>query len=141
VVKVFVYGTLKPGEVNYPTYCADKVVAETKAMTKGLLYHLPKEGYPAIAIGDGQVSGYLLEFQDSETLKNLDKLEDYDPFGESSQNFYTRQEVEIYSFKGDSLGFAWAYFMSMDRICELNGVFLVDGWWLGRNFPIINNSS
>jgi gamma-glutamylcyclotransferase (GGCT)/AIG2-like uncharacterized protein YtfP len=129
VLRVFVYGTLKPGKENYPKYCAGKVVTETKAITKGLLYDLPKHGYPAMTIGDGQVYGYLLEFQNSDVLAALDELEDYDSCRESSENVYTRQKVEIYSQKGDSLGFAWAYFMSIDNVGKCSGVFLEDGCW------------
>ncbi len=129
MLRVFVYGTLKPGKENYPRYCAGKVITETKAMAKGLLYDLPKHGYPAMTIGDGQVYGYLLEFQNSDVLTALDELEDYDPCGESSQNLYTRQEVEIYSQKGNSLGFAWVYFMSVNNIRQFSCIFLEDGWW------------
>jgi len=28
-IRVFVYGTLKPGEVNYQRYCEGKVIAAT----------------------------------------------------------------------------------------------------------------
>ncbi|NET53980.1 MAG: gamma-glutamylcyclotransferase, partial [Merismopedia sp. SIO2A8] len=39
--KVFVYGTLKPGEVNYDQYCASKVVEEIRAIAFGELFDLP----------------------------------------------------------------------------------------------------
>lgn len=53
-VRVFVYGTLKPGEANYKRYCAGKVIDVKIALVQGKLFALPM-GYPAMTLGDRQV--------------------------------------------------------------------------------------
>jgi gamma-glutamylcyclotransferase (GGCT)/AIG2-like uncharacterized protein YtfP len=108
MLKVFVYGTLKPGEANYQRYCALQVVDAKKAYTFGKLFSLPM-GYPAMSLGDSLVYGYLLAFFDAEVLNNLDILEDYQPSRQMSQNLYNRQELEIYDLQQRSLGIAWVY--------------------------------
>ncbi len=40
LLRVFVYGTLKPGEVNYQKYCNGKVVEQERALTLGQLFAL-----------------------------------------------------------------------------------------------------
>ena len=57
-LRVFVYGTLKPGEANYQRYCAGKLVNAQRAMVLGKLFALPA-GYPAMTLGDIPVQGYL----------------------------------------------------------------------------------
>jgi gamma-glutamylcyclotransferase (GGCT)/AIG2-like uncharacterized protein YtfP len=127
-LRVFVYGTLKPGEANYQKYCAGKVVEAQKAITFGKLYTLPM-GYPAMTKGEGKVHGYLLSFADSTLLTALDDLEDYQPTRQISENLYDRQYIEIYDLKRVSLASAWVYLMTSDKIYQLGGVGLVDGCW------------
>jgi gamma-glutamylcyclotransferase (GGCT)/AIG2-like uncharacterized protein YtfP len=43
---VFVYGTLKRGQVNHPLFCSGAAAIEP-AVTRGRLFHLPA-GYPAL---------------------------------------------------------------------------------------------
>jgi gamma-glutamylcyclotransferase (GGCT)/AIG2-like uncharacterized protein YtfP len=129
-LRVFVYGTLKPGEVNYQRYCDGKVVKATKAFTYGQLFALP-EGYPAMTPGPHPVYGYLLEFSCVDVLTDLDELEDYDPTRASSENLYCRQEVEIYDLQGRSLGRAWAYFMTPALVDKSGGILVPNGWWTG----------
>jgi gamma-glutamylcyclotransferase (GGCT)/AIG2-like uncharacterized protein YtfP len=61
---VFVYGTLKPGEVNFDRYCGNKVIASRRVYIDGNLYHLPRLGYPGAIHGDRQVHGFVLAFND-----------------------------------------------------------------------------
>ncbi|MBD2441278.1 gamma-glutamylcyclotransferase [Nostoc sp. FACHB-110] len=129
-LRVFVYGTLKPGEANYQKYCAGKVINAKRAVTLGKLFALPM-GYPAMTLGQNQVQGYLLSFSQSEVLSTLDYLEDYQPLRPIAENLYNRQQVEIYDLQGKSLGWAWAYLMSLERIDKFNATLLVDGWWSG----------
>jgi gamma-glutamylcyclotransferase (GGCT)/AIG2-like uncharacterized protein YtfP len=131
-VRVFVYGTLKPGEVNYQRYCAGKVVSAEKATTLGQLFALPM-GYPAMTTGESTVHGYLLSFADLGILDALDELEDYQPEGEMSENLYNRLEVEVKNSLGLSLGWAWVYLMNPAKVEMLKGVHLPNGWWSGRN--------
>ncbi|WP_325064821.1 gamma-glutamylcyclotransferase [Dolichospermum flos-aquae] len=55
MINVFVYGTLKPGEVNYQKYCAGKVIKEQRAIANGKLNNSPMV-YPAITSEDGSVT-------------------------------------------------------------------------------------
>jgi gamma-glutamylcyclotransferase (GGCT)/AIG2-like uncharacterized protein YtfP len=130
ILKVFVYGTLKPGEANYQHYCAGKVVEEQSAIAFGQLYDLPL-GYPAMTIGEIPVQGFLLTFADSSVLTALDELEDYNPNRLPQENEYERQQIEIYNLSAQSLGLAWVYLMNPDRIQRLGGVLLRSGWWSG----------
>ena len=133
-IRVFVYGTLKPGEGNYPKYCGDKLDScnggALPAYTMGELFDLGV-GYPGMAVGSRLVYGYLLSFQKSGILSKLDKLEDYLPGRVPSENLYNRHQVEIFAPQGESLGLAWVYFMSLDKIASFNGVLVPNGWWSG----------
>ncbi|WP_017655499.1 gamma-glutamylcyclotransferase family protein [Fortiea contorta] len=128
LVRVFVYGTLKPGEINYQKYCADKVVRAERATTRGQLFALPL-GYPAMTPGESLVQGYLLSFANSSILLELDELEDYQPQRQVSQNLYTRQEVEVFNLLGITLAWAWVYLMTPDRVSRIGGIRQSDGWW------------
>lgn len=127
-VQVFVYGTLKPGERNYQRYCAGKVIEAQRATTLGRLFALPM-GYPAMTRGNNNVQGYLLTFADLGVLDALDELEDYQPDREMSENLYNRQNIEVNNLQGASLGWAWVYLMQPQRVKQLGGTFLPDGWW------------
>lgn len=127
-VKVFVYGTLKPGECNYEAYCAGQVVEMQQALTYGKLFDLPFD-YPAMTQGDRPIHGYLLSFADASILSDLDELEDYSPDRSDVQNEYVRQQIEVFSPEGQSLGTAWVYLMSAERAIGMGGVLLPDGKW------------
>ncbi len=130
MLKVFVYGTLKPGESNYQSYCAGKVVAVKRALAFGQLFSLPF-GYPAMIPGNSPVQGFLLSFSNSEILTQLDWLEDYDPQRPLMDNEYYRQQIEIFDMRFQPLGTAWAYLMTPEQICSYAGVLLPDGLWHG----------
>jgi gamma-glutamylcyclotransferase (GGCT)/AIG2-like uncharacterized protein YtfP len=130
-LQVFVYGTLKPSEINYKRYCADRVVAAERAFVFGRLFALPV-GYPAMTLGEGRVQGYLLSFSDLAVLTLLDDLEDYLPNRHKSENLYNRVSLEVYQPDSNSLGQAWVYVMSPERVYQMGGIIQVDGWWSGR---------
>ncbi len=138
LVRVFVYGTLKPGEANYQKYCADKVVDAQRATAQGQLFILLM-GYPAMTPGDKQVNGYLLSFADSGILHCLDELEDYQPARKFSENLYIRQQIEVFNLQKISLAWAWVYLMTPDRVSQIGGVRQPDGWWSGCGLTV--NSS
>lgn len=129
LLKVFVYGTLKPGECNYARYCQEKVVDACPAIARGRLFHLQFRGYPALTEGNDLVFGVLLTFNDPAVLNDLDELESYQPHRPPEQNEYQRQQVEIFNRDLQSVGLAWAYFMLLDRIQNLGGVPLPNGCW------------
>jgi gamma-glutamylcyclotransferase (GGCT)/AIG2-like uncharacterized protein YtfP len=127
-LKVFVYGTLKPGEANYQHFCAGKVVEETTAITFGQLFDLPF-GYPAMIPGESPVQGFLLTFADPAILSVLDELEDYDPQRSQQENEYYREQIEVYDVTGRSLGCAWVYLMRFEQVQHWRGVLIPSGWW------------
>ncbi|BAS54422.1 hypothetical protein NIES2135_03250 [Leptolyngbya boryana NIES-2135] len=130
MIRVFVYGTLKPGESQY-VLCADRVISSQSAIAHASLYHL-QLGYPAIVPGNGRTYGYLLTFQNAEILEILDDYEQHDPteiepFG--SGNDYQRQEIEVFDLNQISLGKAWAYVMMQEQVDRLKGVLTPSGIW------------
>jgi len=128
---VFVYGTLKPGGRYYRQLCAGKVECEIPAIAQGRLYDLPL-GYPAMVSGSGWVQGYRLQFTDSDMLRVLDQLEDYDADREPAQNAYDRRWVDIFTPEHQLLGQAWAYFMTLEQVQSLGGTHLPNGYWTLR---------
>ena len=132
MLKVFVYGTLKPGERNYKSYCADKVVDIQAAIAYGKLFALPL-GYPAAIFPENYfVRGHVLSFLDATVLTALDELEDYHPDRLASQNDYQRHQVEVYNSNLEPLAKVWAYSMSRQQIAAYGGVFIKNGFWSGQ---------
>jgi gamma-glutamylcyclotransferase (GGCT)/AIG2-like uncharacterized protein YtfP len=131
-LRVFVYGTLKPGEANYQRYCVAKVVEVQKAIAFGQLFSLPF-GYPAMTPGNSPVQGFLLSFSDPEILNQLDWLEDYNPQRPATENEYYRQQIETYNTALTSLGRAWTYLMTPEKVHIYGGTFLPHGWWSNDN--------
>jgi gamma-glutamylcyclotransferase (GGCT)/AIG2-like uncharacterized protein YtfP len=131
LLRVFVYGTLKPGECNYAAYCGHHVLEAQPAIALGQLYHLPV-GYPAMTEGDRPVYGYVLSFTDSQVLARLDQLEDYDPRRSACQNEYIRVKSEVFDWQQQSLGQVWLYRMSRQQVMRMGGRLLSDGKWTGK---------
>ncbi len=127
-IRVFVYGTLKPGGCNYLRYCQGHVTGEFDAIAYGTLYHLPV-GYPAMTVGDRPVCGVVLCLDQPSTLYTLDILEDYDPRRLPDENEYNRRKIEIFDLQGISQGQVWAYLMSHDNVIRHGGRELPAGTW------------
>ncbi|MBE9043118.1 gamma-glutamylcyclotransferase [Pleurocapsales cyanobacterium LEGE 10410] len=127
-LRVFVYGTLKPGEANYQRYCQNKVLSEIPAYTLGDLYALPV-GYPAMTQGSDRVRGVLLTFDDPNILKSLDRLEGYRERRVADLNEYYRLLVSVYRLDRQPLGKAWAYFMTPAKVGQLGGIKVTSGFW------------
>lgn len=132
---VFVYGTLKPGEANYLSYCNGKVKSQISGYTRGELYALPM-GYPAMTSGNNKVYGVCLSFSDSKVLKDLDLLEDYQEQRVAEKNEYYRCLTPIYSLDGRAIAQAWAYYMTRDRVLQYRGRKVTSGCWRGRLKPL-----
>ncbi|MBV5257570.1 gamma-glutamylcyclotransferase [Synechococcus moorigangaii CMS01] len=131
MLKVFVYGTLQPGEANFPYYCQLHNPHIEPALILGKLYHLPM-GYPALVQGSGWVEGCLLSFVDGAVLEKLDELEDYQPGRSPDENEYQRVKRPIYSDPKTILTEAWVYVMTPDKITQLGGIPLRKSRWTGR---------
>ena len=61
--RMFVYGTLMKGFVNYDHHLRGQVISITQGDTAGQLYHLP-QGYPALVEGDKAIKGEVMELVD-----------------------------------------------------------------------------
>lgn len=128
-LKVFVYGTLKPNGKYYPFYCEGKTIKEEQCWTKGKLFALPV-GYPAMIEGNEHIKGFLLTFASSSELTNLDKLEGYSGIENSINNEYERKKILVYDQLNQPLDYAWAYFMTKEKINLLKGIYLPSGEWI-----------
>lgn len=133
---VFVYGTLKPQEAAYETYCAPFVVSAQPATTRGELFHLP-QGYPAMTIGDHWIRGALLTFRDEAAIARIDHFEDYDPTRPPSANLYQRLRQPVFAITQQPLGTAWVYRMSPQQVCALGGTRIDNGVWSKQFFSSI----
>jgi gamma-glutamylcyclotransferase (GGCT)/AIG2-like uncharacterized protein YtfP len=118
MINVFVYGTLKPDQVNHHLI-ESKLINITQGFTYGELYHLPL-GYPAMIKGNSQIKGFLLSFEDDQVLETLDQLED---------DFYDRLLIPVYSAREEKLSDAWAYITTPEQIKLLAGILVPSGWW------------
>ena len=128
MLRVFVYGTLKPQERYYPVYCQGRVKEACRGWVEGQLYALPL-GYPAMIAGHGKVEGFLLTFSDQSILTNLDRLEGYQSERAPELNEYQRQKIIVYDTSRKPLGEAWAYFMTFEKVKSLGGLRIPSGWW------------
>lgn len=140
-VNVFVYGTLKPNEINH-SVCADYVEECHPAIAHGLLYHLPF-GYPAMTPTEaGVVQGYVLVFTNPIVLSVLDDFEQHDPEkfryyapGQSLvANQYQRQLLQAYTPDHYPAWLAWSYVMTVEQISRVNGIAAPSGCWSSEQF-------
>jgi gamma-glutamylcyclotransferase (GGCT)/AIG2-like uncharacterized protein YtfP len=133
MLRVFVYGTLKPRESNYQEYCGDRVLSAIPALVPGQLFALPA-GYPALFWDKtaGWVKGYLLIFSTLEVLQKLDQLEEYQEQRPPANNLYQRRVIEVFADSATpptTLGMAWVYVMELEQIQQLGGICLPQGDW------------
>lgn len=134
MVKIFVYGTLKPGEAAHHRYCEPYLVRAQTAWVRGELFHLP-QGYPALTDGDRWIQGALLTLQGEQALAHMDAFEDYDPARPDANNLYVRRSRPIVSAERQLLATAWVYLMDAHRVVELGGVVVPTGCWSRRQWP------
>ena len=122
--RLFVYGSLKFGEINHHRIFAGYDIKITSAWTYGELYDL---GYfPALTEGNNKVYGELIEFNNLEILVRVDSLEGYR--GENSNfNLYDRMEIIVFTDKNEFT--AWAYFLNKSKIIESDGDLIISGVW------------
>lgn len=126
-VHIFVYGTLKPGEVAYDQLCRPHVLEAHAAIVPGRLYHLP-QGYPALTTEPGWVQGYCLALADLSILARLDEFEDYDP-KRPEASLYHRVLEPVFRPDGSLLKTAWLYRMDLALVNRFQGRWLPQGDW------------
>jgi gamma-glutamylcyclotransferase (GGCT)/AIG2-like uncharacterized protein YtfP len=131
MVKLFVYGTLMPGQRAY-ALCEAEVCSVSPAIAKGQLYHLPL-AYPAFVPGrKGLVHGVVLSFVNSDILARLDEYEQHDP--KLFADFFPRQNIAESSYSRTIIqttqGDAWSYTMTQNQIHHLQGALIPSGQWM-----------
>jgi gamma-glutamylcyclotransferase (GGCT)/AIG2-like uncharacterized protein YtfP len=131
---VFVYGSLQPGGRNWARYCEGKVVAQQRARVRGKLYRL-RDPFPAVLLDDNQwTHGWQLVLRDADALRWFDELENFVATRPPEQNEYQRVRTACFAETENdtgstSLGEAWIYIMTPERIAAENGVEIPSGIW------------
>ncbi|MER5776832.1 gamma-glutamylcyclotransferase family protein [Streptomyces sp. NPDC002039] len=131
----FVYGTLRPGEVNHDLFLRGRVAVEQPAtLPDAVLYEGP--GYPyAVARPGSAIRGELITpapGRYAELLVALDLLEEYEGPGRPG-NLYDRVVREALLPDGTPVP-AWVYLASplLARDLAASGTEIPGGDWLGR---------
>ncbi|MFJ6387155.1 gamma-glutamylcyclotransferase family protein [Streptomyces sp. NPDC091972] len=135
----FVYGTLRPGEVNHDLFLRGRVRCEEPGRLAGaLLYDGP--GYPyAVEEARGTVAGELVTPRAdayAELLALLDELEEYTPG--DPHNLYERVAREVTRTADGTPVRAWVYVAAPPVAARLRarGKLIESGdWRLGRTTP------
>ncbi|GBF07937.1 hypothetical protein DAERI_190070 [Deinococcus aerius] len=128
LTRVFVYGTLMPGERNADVAARGGRFEATPARLPGFrLLHLLPEAYPAVVPGEPheEVRGYVLTYpQDGwdRALHFLDTLEGV----HETPPLYTREQVSVTSEDGESVS-AWVYVYALAARLHQPGVLPVPG--------------
>jgi gamma-glutamylcyclotransferase (GGCT)/AIG2-like uncharacterized protein YtfP len=108
---LFVYGTLRPGEKNYPAYLAGRTRREVAATVAGALFFATEGGYPCLLAGEGRVCGELMDLRHEcyeAALQELDALEEYEPSDEAG-SVYLRRRARVLLETGEEAE-AWVYY-------------------------------
>lgn len=135
MIEVFVYGTLKPGEINDWVY-GQQAISSRQAIVWGQLYALAI-GYPALTSGDQPIQGLILTFNEGNILAVLDQFEQHPPdrfqrcFPHLAvdEHQYTRLAVETFDLNHQPTGEAWAYTMTTEQVRRLGGIKILGGQW------------
>jgi gamma-glutamylcyclotransferase (GGCT)/AIG2-like uncharacterized protein YtfP len=107
----FVYGTLRPGEVNHDLFLRGRTRSEVPGRLSGaVLYEGPGYPYAVEEPGDGVVCGELVTAHPetyAELLAELDRLEDYVPG--DPRSLYERVERKVVRDADGATVRAWVY--------------------------------
>jgi gamma-glutamylcyclotransferase (GGCT)/AIG2-like uncharacterized protein YtfP len=107
----FVYGTLRPGEVNHDLFLRGRTRSEVPGRLSGaVLYEGPGYPYAVEEPGDGVVYGELVTAHPetyAELLAELDRLEDYVPG--DPRSLYERVERKVVRDADGAAVRAWVY--------------------------------
>lgn len=131
----FVYGTLRPGEINHDLFLRGRVRSEEPGrLTGAVLYDGP--GYPyAVEETGGAVTGELVTPRPdayAELLLALDELEEYTPA--DPRNLYERVAREVVRTADGTPVPAWVYVAAPPVATRLrtHGKLIESGDWLLR---------
>jgi gamma-glutamylcyclotransferase (GGCT)/AIG2-like uncharacterized protein YtfP len=141
IQRLFVYGTLRPGQPNHERLLAGAVAWHRPAVLPN--HQLLVAGLPFVAdaIDGGQVLGDLLSLvpeRHQALLRTLDRFEGYRP-ADPRGSLYVREERQVAYDGGDGRTItapAWVYLagpLALRGLGEANRV--PSGDWLGPNPP------
>lgn len=112
-MKIFVYGTLKPGFHNYDFYLKGRTLSEVPGFLSGYDMYSVRGSFPAIAENDNHhdlVHGVVVEIDDNDfdTLFLLDGLEGYRQYHPKS-SMYLRVPVRVATDDGlvEAFTYVW----------------------------------
>ncbi|MEW6421860.1 MAG: gamma-glutamylcyclotransferase family protein [Deinococcota bacterium] len=126
--RVFVYGTLMPGERNAQVAARGGIFQARPARLAGFrLLHLVPEGYPGILPGaaDEEVQGYVLTYGASDWERVLPFLDALEGVHETPP-LYTRERVTVTLENGERVP-AWVYVYAHHVRLTQPGVLAVPG--------------
>ncbi|MEU0964860.1 gamma-glutamylcyclotransferase family protein [Streptomyces sp. NPDC005917] len=134
----FVYGTLRPGEVNHDLFLRGRTTSEEPGRLLGaVLYDGP--GYPyAVEEPGGELSGELVTVRPESydrLLLELDELEEYVP--KDPQSLYIRVERDVVRRRDGATVRAWVY-LAGDAVAaglRADGRRIEGGDWPARGLP------
>lgn len=130
--KLFVYGSLMQGFFNYNKALMGKIHSSVPARVQGNLYHLQKDGYPALVPGDGWVFGELIELKNfKETIVHLDQIENYRIGNKDNEYERLMTLVEVIDTGTKEQAYVYWYNLSLDTE-DKSVISIKDGNW--RNF-------
>ncbi|WP_434296129.1 gamma-glutamylcyclotransferase family protein [Clostridium sporogenes] len=139
---LFVYGSLRDGFFNFDKYIKDQVTSRKLGKIKGILYHMPNKGYPAVLEGNEEVIGEIIELKNwNENLEILDNMENYISEG-NKNNEYNRELVEVEIIESEDKGkkvtaFAYLYNMNDKDVFNKHSIYIPHGDW--QKFMIEEN--
>ena len=118
-----------PSGKYYDYIFSDTLPSFLEAKVRGKLYDL-NVGYPGLLLGGvNWVFGFLLSFEDENTLKKLDMLEGFDETNLQATNEYDRTITSVFDLKEDYLGQAWVYSMNKNQLSRFDYSSLKSGVW------------
>ncbi|GAA4293152.1 hypothetical protein GCM10023086_03740 [Streptomyces venetus] len=132
----FVYGTLRPGEVNHDLFLRGRTrSAEPGRLVGAVLYDGPGYPYAVEEPGDGEVSGDLVTAPPegyAELLAELDRLEEYVPG--DPRSLYERVERKVVRETDGAAVRAWVYVAAPAVAARLRarGRAIAGGDWRAR---------
>lgn len=118
-----------PGGKYYDYICLGMVSSFQEAKVMGKLYDL-NVGYPGLLLGgETWVRGYLLNFENEDVLKKLDRLEGFDESNIQTANEYNRTMVSIFDLNENFIVRGWVYSMDEMQLSRFDYLAIESGEW------------
>ena len=113
----------------YDYICLGMVSSFQEAKVRGKLYDL-NVGYPGLLLGgETWVRGYLLNFENEDVLKKLDRLEGFDESNIQTANEYNRTMVSIFDLNENFIVRGWVYSMDEMQLSRFDYLAIESGEW------------